>query len=665
MKLNLQAHHLAHLKRIGLADPPQSLEFSIEELQAAEKVWAHRYGGEILEMKALAHIAWKQQKTKENAEPELHPDVQHVATHLKRTYRSLWLLAALLAFLTFFVATAHCQFSKIKTVSATDGTHTVFAASPFSMSFTGCTVGGTGSAWTISCASGGTNNPGGSLHQLQTNGGTVFNGVGNGTAGQVLCSNGATLDPSMCDPVVSGPDAPGVAPTKNPVQVGLFDGTNVQRILGSAAGRLSVDVNSAPTTAVTGTFFQSTQPVSSLQLPAALDGSGFLKTHEQGTAAISAASLPLPSGAATAAKQPALGTAGTPAADVISIQGVTSMTPVKVDGSGVTQPVSGTVTVQQATGTNLHTVCDSGCSSSTAPADGATFNEGTTSFSPFGGYFRTSPTSLTTDHMGAVGMTATRHLFVNLPDALPAGTNVIGHVIADSDSTTAVTALPATPTGSNVIGKVGIDQTTPGTTNAVQAANFPATVDTNSGVKSASTIRVILATDQPQLTNKILVTPDSVALPANQSVNVNQVAGAASSATNPLYIRETDGTNAVVLDPCRTQANIFKPISQTASAQLVTGTAAKKIYICSINLVTAAANNVAMVEGTGTVCATGIAGMAGGTTAATGWNFAANGGLTQGNGMGSIMAEATNADNLCLLQSAAVQLSGSIGYVVQ
>lgn len=35
-------------------------------------------------------------------------------------------------------------------------------------------------------------------------------------------------------------------------------------------------------------------------------------------------------------------------------------TPLPVDGSGVTQPVSGTVTVTQATGTNLHTVIDSG-----------------------------------------------------------------------------------------------------------------------------------------------------------------------------------------------------------------------------------------------------------------------------------------------------------------
>lgn len=61
-----------------------------------------------------------------------------------------------------------------------------------------------------------------------------------------------------------------------------------------------------------------------------------------GTFAISAASLPLPTGAATSAKQPALGTAGTPSADVLTVQGVTSMTALKVDGSAVTQPVSGT-----------------------------------------------------------------------------------------------------------------------------------------------------------------------------------------------------------------------------------------------------------------------------------------------------------------------------------
>ncbi len=57
--------------------------------------------------------------------------------------------------------------------------------------------------------------------------------------------------------------------------------------------------------------------------------------------------ISLPTGASTAAKQPALGTAGTASADVITVQGIASMTALKVDGSAVTQPVSGTVTANQ------------------------------------------------------------------------------------------------------------------------------------------------------------------------------------------------------------------------------------------------------------------------------------------------------------------------------
>lgn len=52
----------------------------------------------------------------------------------------------------------------------------------------------------------------------------------------------------------------------------------------------------------------------------------------------------LPTGAATAAKQPALGAAGAASADVITVQGIASMVALKVDGSAVTQPVSGTLT---------------------------------------------------------------------------------------------------------------------------------------------------------------------------------------------------------------------------------------------------------------------------------------------------------------------------------
>ncbi len=74
------------------------------------------------------------------------------------------------------------------------------------------------------------------------------------------------------------------------------------------------------------------------------------------TQPVSAASLPLPSGAATAAKQPAPGTAGTPSADVLTVQGAASMTALKVDGAAVTQPVSGTVTANLAAGTNTNEV---------------------------------------------------------------------------------------------------------------------------------------------------------------------------------------------------------------------------------------------------------------------------------------------------------------------
>lgn len=60
------------------------------------------------------------------------------------------------------------------------------------------------------------------------------------------------------------------------------------------------------------------------------------------TQPVSSASLPLPAGASTSAKQPALGTAGTASTDVLSVQGIASMTALKTDSSATTQPVSGT-----------------------------------------------------------------------------------------------------------------------------------------------------------------------------------------------------------------------------------------------------------------------------------------------------------------------------------
>jgi len=115
-------------------------------------------------------------------------------------------------------------------------------------------------------------------------------------------------------------------------------------------------------------------------------------------------------GVSTAAKQPALGTAGTASADVITVQGITSMTALKVDGTGGSFPVT-----------------DSGG-------------------------------SLTVDYATTGSGNATGALRVELP------TNGTG-VIATVGAVTAITnALPA---GTAIIGKFTTDQTTHGTTDLV------------------------------------------------------------------------------------------------------------------------------------------------------------------------------------------------------
>lgn len=133
-----------------------------------------------------------------------------------------------------------------------------------------------------------------------------------------------------------------------------------------------------------------------------------------------------------------------------------------------------------------------------------------------------------------------------------------------------------------------------------------------------------------------------------------------------------DGTNwdrcVKAVDPCQNNTKVHVNINGTAGATIITGTSAKKIYICSLVIVTATAQNINLVSGTGTVCATSTAatlGLSGGTTAGTGWNFAANGGLTIGSGGFTIGQTNVNADNLCMLTSSSGQITGGLSYVVQ
>jgi hypothetical protein len=179
------------------------------------------------------------------------------------------------------------------------------------------------------------------------------------------------------DPLVQGLLPDGSTTAGNPVAIGGYD------TAGTPALHRSTFINGTPggteyglitrnipsgTQPVSGTVavsnFPATQPVSiaaSVTVAQATGTNLHTVVDSAPTTAVTASTLPLPTGAATAAKQPALGTAGTPSADVITVQGSASGTALKTDGSAVTQPVSvaSSVTVAQATGTNLHTVVDS------------------------------------------------------------------------------------------------------------------------------------------------------------------------------------------------------------------------------------------------------------------------------------------------------------------
>ncbi len=141
-----------------------------------------------------------------------------------------------------------------------------------------------------------------------------------------------------------------------------------------------------------------------------VDGSGV-------TQPVSASSLPLPTGAATAAKQPALGTAGSAASDVITVQGIASMTALKVDGSAVTQPVSGTITANAGTG-NFTVIQGTASSLKVEPA-GNVASGATDSGNPIkvGGVYNSTLPTLTNGQRGDAQLTAKGQLQAVLMDA--------------------------------------------------------------------------------------------------------------------------------------------------------------------------------------------------------------------------------------------------------
>lgn len=150
------------------------------------------------------------------------------------------------------------------------------------------------------------------------------------------------------------------------------------------------------------------------------------------------------------------------------------------------------------------------------------------------------------------------------------------------------------PTGTTVQPVSGTVTTSPpsnASTNVAQLAGT--TTDTNSGTKSAGTLRVVLATDQPALTNKLLVTPDPITFASAQAV--------IQSGTWTVQPGNTANTTAWKVDG----SAVIQPVSGTVTATLSgsianTGfnvTPATSGGTSAYHAVAAASNNAASIKG--------------------------------------------------------------------
>lgn len=187
------------------------------------------------------------------------------------------------------------------------------------------------------------------------------------------------------------------------------------------------------------------------------------------------------------------------------------------------------------------------------------------------------------------------------------------------------------------------------------------TIDVNSAAKLTSL----------QLIDDVVFTDDAAFTPATSK---GIVIGGQADDTSTDSVDEGDfGALRISLDrllytrmadPCSGGATkLYLPFDiTTATTTEITPSLAGSsthYYICALNIVSQGANSVNLVDDNTDNCASVTASLISSGLAATdGWYFAANGGLTMGNGIGSIMRTQTSNSVLCLVTSAATELHG-------
>lgn len=290
------------------------------------------------------------------------------------------------------------------------------------------------------------------------------------------------------------------------------------------------------------------------------------------------------------------------------------------------------------------------------------------------GQFNTTPTTITSGNVSPLQMDNAGNLLVNIKAGAGSGGTAITDNAAFTTGTTSETPIgcyagtpSATANHSTIVActTAGSVHTTVDNTNA------------NGSAVSASSSPVVIASDQAAVAVKVAsgaIASGAVASGAFASGSIGSGAIASGAVASGAFASGAFASgsflNATAGDPCMFQAKTNVPISTASgTVALVAGVSAKKIYVCSLSLITSGAIAVSLSEGSGTTCGTsaqaGVIGVATNGTAANGLSLAANGGLTLGNGGGTIAQTATAANYLCLFQSGTTQMAGNLTYVQQ
>jgi hypothetical protein len=367
----------------------------------------------------------------------------------------------------------------------------------------------------------------------------------------------------------------------------------------------------------------------------------------------------------------------------------------KVDGSAITQPVSGTVAATQSGTWNIgaittlpaivlaagqHIITDAGSVvNATLQASSAVIGHVIVD----SGTIALSAGAATIGSIANTTFAVTQATGTNLHAVLDAGSAVIGHVITDSGSVTNATLQTGAnvigsisnttftvtqATGSNlhavldagaaIIGKFGIDQTTPGTTNGVVINSGTTTVTQATGTNlhavldaGAAVIGHVINDASAAVIGAVTQSGTWTVQPGNTAnttpwlATISQGGNSASvSAGGALRTSPFIGTGGTSVQAIACNNSVAINISTATTTTLVAVSGATAIFVCGydIEVVSGTTPTYKLVYGTGAACVTGQVALTGQ------YQDGAGSHATAGTGIGLLM-QTPASQGLCLV----------------